>query len=131
MKQYNLLALVVGVFLFSSCSVQKKSIVNAPTGLEAISRLAILDKSDFAPAHVGISVYDPSINQYLYSYQDTKYFVPASNTKLFTCFAALKNLKDSLVAFEYLPNTENTAVRFIPTLSKKRCLIFYKKTHLL
>jgi D-alanyl-D-alanine carboxypeptidase/D-alanyl-D-alanine-endopeptidase (penicillin-binding protein 4) len=112
MKHTKALAILMTVIFFSACSVQKKSSVNNPTGIEAISRSAILDKSDFAPAHVGISIYDPSINQYLYSYQDTKYFVPASNTKLFTCFAALKNLKDSLVAFEYLPNTENTAVRF-------------------
>lgn len=98
--------------IFSACSVQKKAIVESPTSIASLAKTAILDKAEFAPAHVGISIYDPTEKKFLYSYQDTKYFVPASNTKLFTCYAALKNLKDSLVAFEYLPNTENTAVRF-------------------
>ncbi len=105
-------AVLTAAFIFSACSVQKKAIVESPTSIASLAKTAILDKADFAPAHVGISIYDPAENKFLFSYQDTKYFVPASNTKLFTCFAALKNLKDSLVAFEYLPNTENTAVRF-------------------
>lgn len=79
----------------------------------------ILSKPEFAPAHVGISVYDLQDNKYLYNYQAEKYYVPASNTKLFTCYAALKNLSDSIVAFEYLPQADNNiAVRFTgdPTL---------------
>lgn len=106
------LAVLTTAFIFSACSVQKKATVESPTSIASLAKTAILDKSEFAPAHVGISIYDPAENKFLFSYQDTKYFVPASNTKLFTCYAALKNLKDSLVAFEYLPNTENTAVRF-------------------
>lgn len=105
-------AVLTAAFFFSACSVQKKAIVESPTSIASLAKTAILDKADFAPAHVGISIYDPAENKFLFSYQDTKYFVPASNTKLFTCYAALKNLKDSLVAFEYLPNIENTAVRF-------------------
>ncbi len=106
------LAVLATALIFSACSVQKKATVESPTSIASLAKTAILDKSEFAPAHVGISIYDPAENKFLFSYQDTKYFVPASNTKLFTCYAALKNLKDSLVAFEYLPNTENTAVRF-------------------
>ncbi|TAH10452.1 MAG: hypothetical protein EAZ12_04885 [Sphingobacteriia bacterium] len=112
MRHSILLALLTTAFIFSACSVQKKATVESPSSIASLAKTAILDKPDFAPAHVGISIYDPAENKFLFSYQDTKYFVPASNTKLFTCFAALKNLKDSLVAFEYLPNTENTAVRF-------------------
>ncbi|MEO6612671.1 MAG: D-alanyl-D-alanine carboxypeptidase [Chitinophagaceae bacterium] len=48
-------------------------------------------------AHVGISIFDPAANKYLYNYQGDKYFVPASNTKLPTCYAAMKYLGDSLV----------------------------------
>ncbi|MEI6266174.1 MAG: D-alanyl-D-alanine carboxypeptidase [Sphingobacteriia bacterium] len=112
MRHSILLLLLTTLLVLSACSVQKKAIVDSPTSIASLAKTAILDKADFAPAHVGISIYDPSENKFLFSYQDTKYFVPASNTKLFTCFAALKNLKDSLVAFEYLPNSENTAVRF-------------------
>jgi D-alanyl-D-alanine carboxypeptidase len=47
-------------------------------------------------AHIGVSVFDPVANKYLHSYQSDKYFVPASNTKIITCYAALKYLPDSL-----------------------------------
>jgi serine-type D-Ala-D-Ala carboxypeptidase/endopeptidase (penicillin-binding protein 4) len=62
----------------------------------------ILSDSNLLNAHVGISIYDPSINKYLYSHQADKYFIPASNTKLFTCYAAMKHLGDSLVGLRYL-----------------------------
>jgi D-alanyl-D-alanine carboxypeptidase/D-alanyl-D-alanine-endopeptidase (penicillin-binding protein 4) len=48
-------------------------------------------------AHVGISIFEPATNKTWYDYQGDKYFVPASNTKLPTCYAAMKYLGDSLV----------------------------------
>ncbi|KAF0241007.1 MAG: D-alanyl-D-alanine carboxypeptidase [Sediminibacterium sp.] len=99
-------AFLVLAILLSSCAVQK------PQGLVLAAKTTMLDKPEFAPAHVGISIYDPAEKKYLYQYQDNKYFVPASNTKLLTCYAAFKNLKDSLVAFEYVQGEDNMAVRF-------------------
>ncbi len=61
----------------------------------------ILSDSNFSSAHVGISIYNPTTQQYLYNYQGDKYFVPASNMKLLTCYAAMKNLGDSLVGLRY------------------------------
>jgi D-alanyl-D-alanine carboxypeptidase/D-alanyl-D-alanine-endopeptidase (penicillin-binding protein 4) len=55
-------------------------------------------------AHVGISLFDPAANKYLYSHNGKKYFVPASNTKLFSCYAALKYLGDSLPGIKYWEN---------------------------
>lgn len=49
-------------------------------------------------AHVGISVYEPATGKWWYNHQGDKYFVPASNTKIPTCYAAMKYLGDSLVA---------------------------------
>jgi D-alanyl-D-alanine carboxypeptidase/D-alanyl-D-alanine-endopeptidase (penicillin-binding protein 4) len=106
MKKHLLHSLILVTFFMSSCSVQKH------TGIALQAKNSILDKPDFAPAHVGISIYDPVEKKYLYNYQEAKYFVPASNTKLFSCYAALKNLKDSLVAFEYATQDDNIAVRF-------------------
>jgi len=70
-----------------------------------ISKLAeknVLRDSSLRSAHVGITIFDPSANKYLYNYQGDKYFVPASNTKLPTCYAAMKYLGDSLPGLRYL-----------------------------
>ena len=61
----------------------------------------LLKQNAFKAAHVGISIYDVARGGYLYNYQADKYFVPASNTKIFTLYAALKNLKDSLTGLRY------------------------------
>lgn len=88
--------------LLASCSLQKK------IGEEA--RQDILSGSDFAQAHVGISIYDPSTQKYLYNYQADKLFVPASNTKLLTCYVAMRTLGDSLVALRYIDKGDGTIV---------------------
>lgn len=81
------------LILLSACSTSKKlSVTNDPD---------ILSDSNLLNAHVGISIYDPLTNKYLYSHQADKYFIPASNTKLFTCYAAMKHLGDSLVGLRY------------------------------
>jgi D-alanyl-D-alanine carboxypeptidase/D-alanyl-D-alanine-endopeptidase (penicillin-binding protein 4) len=78
---------------FISCSFQKK------IGREADQ--AIFSNGIFAPAHIGICIYDPAEKKYLYNYQGDKYFIPASNTKLLTCYAAMKYLGDSLTGLRY------------------------------
>lgn len=84
-------------FLFlicaASCSTQKQIARSAKTD--------VLENKALQAAHVGLSIFDPSTNTYLYNYQGDKYFVPASNTKIPTCYAAMKYLGDSLVAFKY------------------------------
>lgn len=61
----------------------------------------ILKDPGLQTAHIGISIFDPSTNQYVYDHQGDKYFVPASNTKIPTCYAAMKYLGDSLVGIKY------------------------------
>lgn len=108
------LTLIYLVYLFTlaSCSVQKKVVTTAPTGIAAIAQTAFFDKPEFKPAHVGIQLYDLQEKKIVYSYQDDKYFTPASNTKIFTCYAALKHLPDSILALEYLQDDDEYAVRF-------------------
>ncbi len=84
----------VMLFLFSSCSLQKKIAKEAEQ--------SILNDAHLSTAHIGIVVYNPSQKKYLYSYQGEKYFIPASNTKLFTCYAAMKYLGDSLTGIRYV-----------------------------
>ncbi|MEO7923713.1 MAG: D-alanyl-D-alanine carboxypeptidase [Chitinophagaceae bacterium] len=81
------------LILLSSCSIQKQIAQSAKTD--------VLETKALQAAHVGISIFDPSTNKYLYNYQGDKYFVPASNTKIPTCYAAMKYLGDSLVGLKY------------------------------
>ncbi|HMK04808.1 MAG TPA: D-alanyl-D-alanine carboxypeptidase/D-alanyl-D-alanine-endopeptidase [Ferruginibacter sp.] len=87
---YSLFLVPCSLFIFASCSVSKK-----------ISKQAgniLLNDSAIRSGHIGISIYEPATNTYWYNHNATKYFVPASNTKLFTLYAGMKYLGDSLVA---------------------------------
>ena len=92
------------IFIFSSCSVSKQ-----------ISRQAsktILQDSAIRSGHIGISIYDPATNEYLYDHNGAKYFVPASNTKLFSLYAGLKYLGDSLPGLRYeILNDQELAIQ--------------------
>jgi serine-type D-Ala-D-Ala carboxypeptidase/endopeptidase (penicillin-binding protein 4) len=97
-----------------ACSASKK--INSQTQPD------ILSDSNLLNAHVGFSIYDPSTNKYLYSHQADKYFIPASNTKLFTCYAAMKHLGDSLVGLRYA-FTDLQKVYASPDQSEKAIMI--------
>jgi len=91
-------------FVLTSCSIQKQ-ISKSATQL-------VLKDSSLRTAHVGISIYEPATNKYWYNYQGDHYFVPASNTKIPTCYAAMKYLGDSLVGVSEMEN--DTAIFFLP-----------------
>ena len=102
MKKSNIsfYASVCLMMLLASCSMQKQIAKEA--------KLDILTNTDFLPAHVGISIYDPATQQYLFNFQGDKFFVPASNTKIFTCYAAMKYLDDSLIGLRYVDKGNGT-----------------------
>lgn len=87
--------LYILIFLFSitSCSVSKQ--------IDKSAKHLLLQDSVVSTGHMGISLYDPAADSYLYNYNATKYFTPASNTKLFTLYAGMKYLGDSLVGLRY------------------------------
>ena len=64
----------------------------------------LLEKKELKTAHVGVYVYDDSSKKVIADYQSDKYFVPASNTKLFSLYAGMKYLGDSLVGITYFEN---------------------------
>lgn len=61
----------------------------------------ILRKKDIRNAHTGICIMDAATGKYWLQYQDDKFFMPASNTKIFTLFTGLELLGDSLPAMRY------------------------------
>ncbi len=56
--------------------------------------------------HVGISIYEPATKTYLYNYNAEKNFSPSSNVKLFTLYAGMKYLGDSLVVAKIFENSD-------------------------
>jgi D-alanyl-D-alanine carboxypeptidase/D-alanyl-D-alanine-endopeptidase (penicillin-binding protein 4) len=52
--------------------------------------------------HAGFALYDPANKKMVYQQDADKYFIPASNTKLFTFYAGLKMLSDSIPSLRYL-----------------------------
>jgi serine-type D-Ala-D-Ala carboxypeptidase/endopeptidase (penicillin-binding protein 4) len=101
----QLLIINYSLLVLASCSVQKQ-----------ISKSAVqlvLKDSSLTTAHVGISIYEPATNKYWYNYQGDHYFVPASNTKIPTCYVAMKYLGDSLTGI--IAGENDTAIFILPT----------------
>ena len=55
----------------------------------------------FGESHTGLLVFSPESKETIFDFNGSKHFIPASNTKLLTYYAAKKYLEDSLVALEY------------------------------
>lgn len=84
---------IILVSIISSCSVSKQISKQADS--------LLLSDSAIRTGHIGISIYEPATNKYWYNYNASKYFIPASNTKLYTLYAGMKYLGDSLVGMRY------------------------------
>ncbi len=72
-----------------------------------------LNDSAIATGHVGVSIYEPASGKYLYNYNAEKNFIPSSNVKLFSLYAGMKYLGDSIVGVRYVKN--NNEIIIIPT----------------
>ena len=79
--------------LLSSCSVSRQ--------ISRQANLILLNDPAISKGFIGISIFEPAINKYWYDHDGAKYFVPASNTKLFTLYAGMKYLGDSLPGIRY------------------------------
>lgn len=90
--------------LFSSCTMQH--------AVQKKANQFLLKDQSLAEAHIGIALQDPSNKKFIFQHQSNKLFVPASNVKIVTTYAALKHLPDSLPAAEW---TElDTAILITP-----------------
>ncbi len=69
-------------------------------------KLGVLIQSDpiLKTGFSGLILYDLNTDTLIYSYNQDKYFVAASNTKLFTLYTCLHAFRDSIPALRYVEN---------------------------
>ncbi|MFT6839040.1 MAG: D-alanyl-D-alanine carboxypeptidase/D-alanyl-D-alanine-endopeptidase (penicillin-binding protein 4) [Sediminicola sp.] len=60
----------------------------------------------FENQFTGYIVFDPATKDTLFSYNSEKYFLPASNTKIFTLYTALKLLPDQIPSLKYISKND-------------------------
>lgn len=70
-------------------------------------------KGVFKNQFTGVMVFDPAMGDTLVHHNAEKYFIPASNTKIFTLFLSLQTLPDSVPTLRY--KTHGDTLYFQPT----------------
>lgn len=69
-----------------------------------------LNDTTIRTGFAGVCVYEPATGNYLYSHNDEKSFTPASNMKLFSLYAGMKYLGDSLIGIRYKKEKNITTI---------------------
>ncbi len=64
----------------------------------------------FAQNHTGFALYDLKEKQMLAAHNETRYFQPASNTKLYTYYVSQKTLGDSVPALQYIARGDSLVI---------------------
>ncbi len=87
----------IGIFLLlvlSACSVQK-------------AQKTLLTAAPLKGAHVGIAVYNETTQQWIDKHESDRYYTPASNTKIQSCYLGMKYLKDSIPGWQFAENKDS------------------------
>jgi serine-type D-Ala-D-Ala carboxypeptidase/endopeptidase (penicillin-binding protein 4) len=98
--RWNCSMMAISLF-FLSCSSSKV--------FRSAKRDLLTDQTIHA-AHIGVSVYDVKAGKFIFDHQGDQYFVPASNIKIPSCYAAMKYLGDSLTAFNYIRKGDDSVI---------------------
>jgi D-alanyl-D-alanine carboxypeptidase/D-alanyl-D-alanine-endopeptidase (penicillin-binding protein 4) len=92
-QQYFFLFIVI--ITYTHCVTSKLKVENQ-------SLKKYLENSEaFRNSFTGFSLYNPVKDNFLFRYNDQRFFTPASNTKLFTFYAAKKIFADSIPGIKY------------------------------
>lgn len=83
------------------------SVLSSCTTIKGVTNKKMLNKnlshSPLFDNHLtGFALYDPSDSTFLYTWNEDKYFTPASNTKLLTFYAGLTLMRDSVPGLKYI-----------------------------
>jgi D-alanyl-D-alanine carboxypeptidase/D-alanyl-D-alanine-endopeptidase (penicillin-binding protein 4) len=84
--------------IFSLCCM---SVIFSCSPLKRTLEKKLKDTENLFQDHTGFMLYDLAERKTIYEYNAAKYFTPASNTKIFTLFASLNILRDSIPALRY------------------------------
>lgn len=91
----KLIVLTLLAFVGISCTTSQKLSNKKPYA-------TLIDTSQvFAQNFTGMAIYDADQKKTLFERNADRYFTPASNTKLFTYYASIKTLGDSIPALRY------------------------------
>ncbi len=77
---------LLGIFILSLCSCTVQRI-----------KKSVRDSEVFAQGHIGFMLVDPEKDKTIYALNEAKYFITASNTKLFTFYTSYKTLGEGKV----------------------------------
>jgi serine-type D-Ala-D-Ala carboxypeptidase/endopeptidase (penicillin-binding protein 4) len=105
-KRPGFVHLIWIVVILLGCSASQQIKTTGTTSLDVL-----LNDSTVKHAFVGILIQNADDGGIVAALNEHKYFVPASNTKLWSMYAALKHLGDSLVA-GYVANENDSVLVF-------------------
>ncbi|NDF97557.1 MAG: D-alanyl-D-alanine carboxypeptidase/D-alanyl-D-alanine-endopeptidase [Chitinophagia bacterium] len=91
------------LMLLASCSTQRQ--------IQQLAHRQLATAEAFDKAHWGVSILALDANRYWYNQNGQKYFVPASNVKIPTCYVAMKHLGDRLPAAMVKETTDTLFVQ--------------------
>jgi D-alanyl-D-alanine carboxypeptidase/D-alanyl-D-alanine-endopeptidase (penicillin-binding protein 4) len=95
MKQYS------QYITFVACCIFISSCASRP-GISSRKFSNYIGESPVFSTHfTGFALYDTELEEMVYTYEADKYYTPASNTKIFTLYASLRLLGDSIPALQY------------------------------
>lgn len=89
----KVVVLLLLTILFSGCSTTRRQL-DKKIGIQ-------FETAPYKLQFTGFLLIDPVTKDTLYKRNSTKYFTPASNTKIFTLFAALKLIPDHIPTLKY------------------------------
>ena len=97
--KFCILLLSISVCLFSACSADKRMAKKVSNKFR---------KSGVIKQYmVGFALYNPEDKQMVYQQDADKQFTPASNTKLYTFYAALKMIPEKMPALRYIERNDS------------------------
>lgn len=104
-KLYKIYISILTIGVFTSCTTQK-NIASKRFDLGMLIDTSAIIKNSL----VGLYIIDAKTQEVIFEKNADKYFIPASNAKIFTLYGCLKTLSDSLPALRYISQNDSTII---------------------